>query len=294
MNAGKTTGNQICLIKLRVEIILSEINTHITLNFGLKLPCILKLLCKNSGAGGEVWPRLLFQHQSHINFQPQFSLSETDGVPFCSVVCIWRWQDKSFFILYICIFFCCYFLFVFTGTCYCLNAQCVCVWKSGHVNKHRVCMCEIHRKCSNVGFIYTLKWENIIQTKEWCYVSSSFPSSARFVSFPDSQVGGVFYKVFLVEYFSVSYDVLQFCRAVGVWELLWQECLDWRWWTVCWINVGCNQSRLGFHWFLEVEKVANLFFKSIFTFLDLRVVKKKKISLLNYAIVIFKKTHDAW
>lgn len=38
-----------------------------------------------------------------------------------------------------------------------------------------------------------------------------------------------FFQVFsgvYEEYFSVSYDVLQFCRAVGVWELLWQECLD--------------------------------------------------------------------
>lgn len=49
------------------------------------------------------------------------------------------------------------------------------------------------------------------------------------MSFPDSQVGGVFFLSVFREDFSVSYDVLQLCGAVGVWELLRQECLDWPW-----------------------------------------------------------------
>lgn len=91
MNAGKITGTQICLIKLRVGVILAEMIPHNNINNGLKLPGILSLFAETVG------------HEQHeVRFDPDYCFSfshisafshnshsqKADGVPFCTVVCV--------------------------------------------------------------------------------------------------------------------------------------------------------------------------------------------------------------
>ena len=90
-------------------------------------------------------------------------------------------------------------------------------------------------------------------TKELSNVSSSSPSSARLVSFPDSQVEGVFFKVFSVR---ILVFPMMFCSCVEQWESgnrcgrnVWTDrgpCV--------WINVGCDQRWLGVHSFHRFEE----------------------------------------